>query len=563
MDNPELARVLYEIADILEIQEVKFKPQAYRNAARTVEALSADINEVYRQDRLEELPGIGEAIAKKISELLLTGHLKYLDELKKQVPIDFEALLAIPGIGPKKVVLFYKKLGIKDVPGLEKAAKAHLIQHLKGMGEKTESEILANIGFVRKSGERQLLGTVLPVADSIVSELRHLCRNITFAGSLRRMKETIGDVDILATTNKPQEVANAFVKLGEKVLAKGPTKCSVRMKNGLQADLRIIEDKSFGAALQYFTGSKEHNVALRQLAISKGFKLSEYGLFDRKDNFVVGDTEENVYKRIGLQYIEPELRENHGEIKAALDRKLPDLVSHDAIKGDLQVHSSWSDGIHTIKEIAEEAIKLGYEYIGISDHAGSLKVANSLDAKRVLEQRKEIESIRLPIRIFQGLEVNIRDDGTLDVPDSTLKHVDFVIAAIHSGFKNSPEKMTNRICKAIENPYATFISHPTGRVLNRRPPYAVDLQRVFDKAVEFNKFLEINAHPSRLDLNDINSRAAITRGLKLLINTDAHSKDSLSDMFYGVATARRGWCEPKHILNTLPLRQFEKVILKR
>lgn len=565
-NNAEVARILYEIADALDIQGVDFKPVAYRNAARTLESLSRDINEVHKEGKLDELPGVGKSIAEKISELLETGHLTYLDELKKKIPIDFESLLSVPGIGPKKVKILFKKLGVKNIHDLENAAKKHLIKNLEGFGEKTENEILANIGFVKKSQERQLIGYVLPFANSIIEELRPHAKQILAAGSLRRMKETIGDVDILATSPKPEELTSSFTRLShvEKVLSHGTTKASARMRNGLQVDIRVIEPARFGSALNYFTGSKEHNVKLRQIAISKNMKLSEYGLFDKKDKLLASKTEREVYAKLGMAYVEPEMRENRGEVELAQQRKLPKIIGYKDIKGDLQMHTNWSDGTHTIEEMARECLRLGYEYLGITDHAGSLKVANSLDEKRVDEQAKEIASVskRVGIRILHGLEVNIKDDGNLDVPNNVLKKVQFVVAAIHSGFKNSREKMTNRICKAMENQYVTYIAHPTGRIINQRKAYELDIDKVFDKALLTGKYLEINSLADRLDLNDVNARAAVRKGLKLLINSDSHAKEGLANMYFGIATARRGWCEKKDILNTLALKQFEKVFLK-
>ena len=463
--------------------------------------------------------------------------------------------------------MLHKSLGIKNIEDLEGAARSQRIRGLEGMGEKTETDILANIEFVKKSSERQLLGTVLPFANHIVEELKKskAAKTITVAGSLRRMKETIGDVDILAISSKPDLLIRAFTQLSQidKIIAKGETKCSARMKNGLQVDIRILEEKSFGSALNYFTGSKEHNIELRRIAITKKLKLSEYGLFGANDKMVAGRTEEELYAKLGMRYVEPELRENRGEIEASQQGKLPRIIGYKDIKGDLQVHSTWSDGLATIEEMAKQAAAMGYEYIGITDHGGSLRVANSLDEKRIDEQRKEIDALnrKLGIRIFHGLEVNIREDGNLDVANSVLKKVDFVVASVHSGFKNSREKMTNRVCKAMENPYVTYIAHPTGRIINARQQYEIEIDRVLDKAVETGTMLEINAHPSRLDLNDINSRVAIRRGCRLIINTDAHAQDNMRDMMFGIATARRGWCEAKDILNTLSLKKFERIFL--
>ncbi|MFH1510360.1 MAG: DNA polymerase/3'-5' exonuclease PolX [Candidatus Woesearchaeota archaeon] len=564
MENSEVAKVLYEIADILEVQGVEFKPSAYRNAARQIEFMSERIESLAKQGKLQEIEGVGKAIAEKITELMETGHLKYLDELKKQVPIDVEGLMSVPGIGPKKVKLLYEKLKITNISELEDAAKKQKIRSLEGLGEKTEREILENLEFQKKSKQRYLLGDAVAISDKIVAELRQHADRIAVAGSLRRMADTIGDIDILATSRKRAELVESFAGLKEveKVSAKGDTKCSARMKNGLQVDLRIIEEKSWGSGLNYFTGSKEHNIALRRIAVSKGLKLSEYGLFDKRKS-IAGKTEEGIYNRLGMNYIEPELRENRGEVEASQQGKLPKLVGYDAIKGDLQIHTNWSDGLNTIEEMTEKAKNLGYEYIGITDHAGSMAVANSLNEKRVLEQQIEIRQAekKTGIRILHGLEVNIKDDGNLDMKDKALEKVDYVIAAIHSGFKNTREKMTNRICKALENKHVRMLAHPTGRLIDKRPGYDLDLEKVFEKARETGKFLEINSHPSRLDLSDTNTRAAIEHGIRMLINTDSHTKETMDNMRFGIATARRAWCEKKDVLNSLPLKKFDKEFL--
>ncbi|MEM7819789.1 MAG: DNA polymerase/3'-5' exonuclease PolX [Candidatus Aenigmatarchaeota archaeon] len=568
MKNQIVAKILYEIADLLELKGVEFKPYAYRRAAQTVESLSKDIEEVYKEGKLEDLPGIGKNIAKKISEIIETGSLKYYEDLKKDMPIDFEALLSVEGLGPKKVKTLYKKLKIRNLDDLEKAAKSGKIKNLPGFGEKTEREILENIEFARKSKERMLLGYALPIADEIENRLKRLkeIKKISVAGSLRRMKETIGDLDILIVSTNPSKVMDFFTKMNDvqDILAKGPTKSSIRLKSGLQVDIRVVDEKSFGSALLYFTGSKEHNIALRKIAIEKKMKLSEYGLF--KGNIqIAGKTEEEVYKRLGMDFIEPEMRENSGEIDAAMKHSLPKLINYNDIKGDLQIHSKWSDGSNSIEEIALQAKKIGYEYICITDHTGTLKIAHGLDEKKIEKQMKEIESINKKIdgiKILCGAEVNIKADGSLDIKDDILKKLDIVIAAIHSGFKNDKRFMTNRILKAMENRYVDIIAHPTGRMIQKRRAYDIDIEKLFEKSKETNTILEIDSQPDRLDLNDINARAAIEYGCKLVINTDAHNIDHLRFMRLGIATARRAWAQKKDIINTNSLNKLLKFFEK-
>lgn len=565
MRNKEVAQILYEMADLLELKnENVFKVRAYSRAAQAVETLSKPIEEVAKEGSLEEIPGVGRGIAEKIMEFLETGKIKEYDKLKKSMPMDFEALMSIEGMGPKKVRTLYDKLKIKTVKDLEAAAKAGKIRKLAGFGQKTEENILKGITFAQKSGGRMLLGLALPIAEEIVSEMKKLSyvKHASYAGSLRRKKETIGDIDILVTSPKPSEVISNFTKMKGviDVIAQGPTKASVHLTSGLQVDLRVLPENRYGAALMYFTGSKEHNIELRKIAIAKRMKLSEYGLF-RGNKVVAGRTEEEVYKVLGLDYIEPEMREVRGEIELAQKKKLPEIVGYGDILGDCQMHTKWSDGSNTIEEMALAAKKLGYEYICVTDHVGKLKIAGALSEKDVEKQAKEIEKIRdvVGIKILHGAEIDIRMDGSFDVSNNTLEKFDLVLASLHSAIKAPKDKNTNRVLKAMENPHVDVFAHPTARLIGKREGADLDMQKIIKKSLETNTYLEIDAQPDRLDMSDVNASAARELGCKLLIDTDAHAADQLQFMRLGVAVARRAWCEKKDILNTLPYRQFAKI----
>ena len=570
MKNIEVAELLNEIADYLEFADDTFRVRAYRKAALVTEGLSEDIEQVWKEGRLMDLPGVGEGIAKKIDEFLKTGKLKYLEGLKKKTPVDMGQLGAIEGIGPKTILKLYKELRVKNIAELEKAAKQGIIKEIKGMGSTVEQNILKSIEFARKTSERVPLGFALSSAEEIVSVLKSLkeVERVSVAGSTRRMKETIGDIDILATTKEPAKVIDFFTKMPNTadVLAKGETKSSVRLRDGIQVDLRVLDDNIFGAALLYFTGNKEHNIILRKIAIEKGLKLSEYGLFDKKTNkLVAGKTEEEVYKKLGLDYIEPEMREDEGEIELAQHHMLPKLVSYNDVKGDLQMHTKWSDGSNTIEEMALAGKKLGYWYICITDHTGKLAIAHALDEKRILEQRKEIEKVNRKlndIKILQGVEVNIKDDGTLDMSDKVLKQLDVVVASIHSGFKNPKEKITKRMIKAMENENVDIIAHPTGRLITKRESYDIDLDAVFDAAKRTNTVMEINSYPERMDLRDVHVRAAVKAGVKLVISTDAHNADQLHFIKLGIGTARRGWAKRDDVINTRGLKEMLRMLKK-
>jgi DNA polymerase (family 10) len=573
MKNLEVAQLLNEIADYLEFSadaKDRFKIRAYRKAALVIEGLSEDIENVWKENRLEDLPGVGEGIAKKIDDFLKNGRSKYLDELKKKTPVDMEGLGRIEGIGPKTILKLYKQLKVKTVADLEKAGKHGKIQKIGGLGPAAEQNILKSIEFARKSNERVPLGFALASAEETIKFLKALkeVQRISIAGSARRMKETIGDIDILATSKAPEKVVDFFAKMPNvaDVLAKGSTKSSVRLKEGMQVDLRVMDDKIFGAALLYFTGSREHNILLRRIAIEKGLKLSEYGLFGKKKgNLVGGKTEKEVYSRLGMDYIEPEMREDEGEIELAQHHMLPKLINYNEIRGDLQMHTKWSDGNNTIEEMALAAKKLGYLYICITDHTGKLAIANALDEKRINEQRKEIEKANKEISgitILHGVEVNIRDDGSLDMPDKVLKEMDIVVASIHSGFKNPKEKMTGRMLRAMENENVDIIAHPTGRLITKRESYEIDLERVFDAAKKTGTIMEINSYPERMDLKDAHARAAVKAGVKLAVSTDAHNSDQLKFMKLGIGIARRAWASKGDIINTRSLKDMMRMMKK-
>ncbi|UCE74620.1 MAG: DNA polymerase/3'-5' exonuclease PolX [Methanomassiliicoccales archaeon] len=571
MKNEDVANLFYEIADILEIQDVKFKPQAYRRAAQNIESLGENIEEVHKKGKLRDIPGIGEAIAKKIGEFLDTGELKYLDKLKQEVPEGLLMMLEIPGLGPKKVALLYKELGISDVQDLKSACENHMLEGIKGLGAKTEENILRGIKLLESSKDRYLLHQALMDGEALKQYLNVLkaVKKIELAGSLRRMKETVGDIDILVSSQKQKAVMNRFVDYEEvaEVVMKGDTKSSIRLKDGVQVDLRVVPKESFGAALQYFTGSKEHNVKLRKLAISKGLKINEYGVFKKdSDERIAGDDEKKVYAALGLNYVEPELREDRGEVELALKSEIPRLIELADIKGDLQVHTEWSDGISSIKEMAEEAKKRGYLYMAVTDHSESLKIAGGLSKKRLLEQIEEIHRVNRKIsdfRVFSSIECNINSNGTLDIKSEVMNEVDFIIGAVHSGFSMSEDAQTKRIIKAMENETMKILAHPTGRMLKRREAFKVNIEKIVESANANDVFLEINAFPVRLDLNDINVKYAKEKGAKFVISTDTHKMAHLDFMRFGVATARRGWLEKKDVINTLPTRQIEKLLRGR
>ena len=577
--NQEIANLLYLISIYLKMENVPFKPQAYEKAALFVEGLSEDVEDIFTkegEEGLKKIPGIGESIAEKIIEYLKSGKIKEYDNYYKKMPINISELIRVEGIGPKMIRDLYQKLKITNLEQLEKAAQAGKIRNLENFGEKTEQNILESIKFLKRSQGRFLLAEALFLAEDIIDKLKRVKEidRIVYAGSLRRMKETIGDIDLLATI-KPsfvkspeakKKVMDAFVNLNGviKVWDYGLTKSSVRFNNKIDVDLRVVDDYEFGSALQYFTGSKEHNIRTRKLAMEKKLKLNEYGVF-RGQKLIAGKTEKDVYQSIGLPYIEPELREDTGEIEAALKNNLPKIINYNDIKGDLHCHSNWDGGENSIEEMAEAGRLMGYEYLGISDHTKFLRIENGLDEKQLLQQHKEIQKLNskfknLQFKILHGCETNILNDGSLDIDDKVLSQLDYVIAGIHSNMRISKDEMTERVIKAMRNPNVDVISHPTGRLINRRDEFALDFDKILTVAKETNTALEINASLFRLDLNDKNIRKAIEKGVKLVINTDAHQKEQLQFIRFGISQARRGWATKDDIINAWPLERLLKFL---
>lgn len=565
MRNTELAQIFREIALYLEMEEEPFKPRAYEKVAFALEALEEPVGEIYKRGGLKglrEIPGVGQAIAEKIEEIIQTGRLRYYEELKEKVPVDVRGLTAIEGVGPKSVKVLYEKLRVKDVSGLEQVARAGRIRGLPHFGEKMEQKILKGIEFLKQGSGRFPLGTVLPLIMEIEGRLSDLPEvgEVVVAGSTRRRKETIGDADILAISRKPDKVMDFFVAMPEvvHVHGQGKTKTMVKLKNGMDVDLRVVRKESFGAALNYFTGSKDHNVALRRIAQEKGLKLNEYGLF-RGSKRVAGETEEEIYKALGLSFIPPELRENQGEIEAAKKGELPDLVGYRDLRGDLQTQTTWTDGANSIEEMVEEAKRLGLEYIAITDHTKGLAMTGGSDEKKLLKQMAAIDKINRSLKgitVLKGAEVNINKDGTLDIEDEVLSRLDVVGIAVHSHFNLSRQEMTERIVRAMRNPHADILFHPTGRVIQKREPYDVDMDAIIKTAKETGTALEIDAYPDRLDLKDEHIRKAVEAGVRLVIDSDAHSVNHIRYLEFGVAQARRGWAEKKDVINTKPLKEF-------
>ncbi len=569
MKNQLVADILYQVADLLDLKgDIFFKIRAYRMAAQRIEDLDEDIEIVTSEERLLSIPGVGEALAKKIKEIVETGRLEYYEKLKKEVPEELLVLLDISGLGPRKVSALFKNLGITNIMELKKACIEGKLRDLEGFGEITERNILRGIKLKERTSGRVLLNVAYHDGYNYLNYMKKCEKvdRVSIAGSLRRMKETIGDLDILASSDYPDSVMDFFIRYYDvqRVLLKGSTKTSVLLNNDLQVDLRVVKPESYGAALQYFTGSKEHNVKMRSIAIKKGFKLNEYGLFNKKtDDYVVGESENDVYSKLGLSFIEPELRENRGEIEAAKEGVLPDVVSYDDIKGDFHIHSLWSDGSDTIDTIAENAKKIGYEYIGITDHSQSLKIARGLSEDRVNKKIDEINRINKrysDFQVFCGTECDIKPDGSLDYSNSILKKFDFVCIGIHTNFKMKKEDMTKRIIRGMENENVDFLAHPTGRLIGRRDPFEIDVEKVIDAAVKTNTRLEINSFPDRLDLSDIYVKYAKEKGVRFVIGSDSHNIDHLSFMRFGVATARRGWLEKKDILNTYSVKEISKIL---
>jgi DNA polymerase (family 10) len=559
--NQKVADELYQIGEILTIKGDRFRSRAYNMAAQRVTALTEDIVSIADRGELEEIPGVGESIAMVIQEIIETGQSIVLEQLRDSLPKGVLQIIEVEGIGPKIAMRLNEELGITNLEELEQAAKDQKIRELKGFGAKKEKNILTAISEYRSRSTRFLLGEVLPIIQGIISYMREnpAVRKVEVAGSARRMKETVGDLDLLVSSLDPEAVTEHFCSMPPivRVLGKGPTKSTVVLDNMLQVDLRVIPPESYGAALQYFTGSKEHNVKLRTIGVKEGFKLNEYGLFRRENNELVeAEDEEKIYEALGMSWMPPELRENTGEIEAAIEGKLPNLVTFDRIKGDLHVHTNYSHAIHSLEEMVLKAIDMKLEYLAITDHSKSLAIAQGLTEEKLLEQIEEVRQLDeeySEIKLLTGTECDIKPDGSLDYSDDILEKLDWVVASIHVGMQREEEIITNRILSAIQNPYTRVIGHPTGRLIQKRNPYEVNLDRVFEAAANQNVFMEINCSPSRLDLKDVDARRAKESGVKMAIGTDAHSTSQMEFLPLGVAVARRGWLEPEDLVNTWKL----------
>jgi DNA polymerase (family 10) len=542
---------------------VQFRARAYYRAADTIASLSENVTDIYDKygvNGLLEIPSVGKAIASKIEEYLKTGKMQHLEELKAKVPINIDELYGIEGMGPKTIKMFYDKMQIKNLADLEKAATEGKLKTLPGFTEKKEQDIFKQIEFFKRGKGRLIIGEVYPLVKQIEKRLQHIAgvKNADAAGSIRRMKETIGDIDYLVAASDPEQAIDFFVKMPEvqEILGMGRAKAFVKLASGIDADLLVVPEESWGSALQYFTGNKEHSVQLRKIAISKGLRLNEWGVF-KGDKRVAGKTEEEVYKILGLQWIPPEMRENTGEIELGRQGKVPKLVEYGSLKGDLQVHSENSDGTATIEEMARGAKAFGLDYIAITDHTKSLKLAGGLEEQELLEQADKISQLndRLreeEFRILSSAEVNIMKDGSLDIPNTVLDKLDIVGAAIHSHFNLPIETQTERLIKAAKNPSVDILFHPTGRLINKRAGYPLDIEKVIEVAKDTNTVLEIDAHYDRLDLKDEYVRMAVRNGVKLVIDSDAHHPIHYSFLTFGIAQARRGWAIQSDILNTLP-----------
>ncbi len=566
--NTDIADIFDQIADFLEIEgQNPFRIRAYRNAARTVRGLGSELKDmVAAGEELIQLPGIGKELAAKIHEILETGSAKALTKLQQRIPRTVTEILKLPGLGPKRVRILYQQLKIKDLAQLSKAAREGRICALEGFGQKTENAILAAIESRAQKEKRFKIAAVKPVVASLIAHLEKVpgVNKVAVAGSYRRCRETVGDLDILVTARKTSPVMRRFLEYDavDRVLASGATRASVMLRFGLQVDLRLVDPSSFGAALQYFTGSKNHNIAVRRLGQQRGLKINEYGVF-RFEKQVAGRTEASVYQSVDLPLIPPELRENRGEIEAARENRLPQLVELKDIQGDLHIHTLETDGRHSLEEMALAARQQGLKYIAITEHSDRLKVAGGLDPPRLMQQIEEIESFNETLKglqVLKGLEVEILKDGSLDLPDAILAKLDLVVGTIHSHFNLALEKQTERILRAMDHRYFSILAHPTGRLIDARDPYQVDLNRIIHKASERGCFLELNSNPKRLDLTDIYCQVAKEKGVLVSINSDAHSINDYNYLAFGVGQARRGWLEKGDVLNTRSLAQVRKLL---
>ncbi len=557
--NRQLADTFTTIADMLEIKgEVIYKILAYRKAADSLNDLGRDVNDIWREGRLTEIPGVGKAIAEKIDELLSTGQLEFLEKLKREIPEGLVEVLGVPDLGPKKVALFWKELGITNLAELEAAARAGKLRDLPGMGDKSEAKVIAGIEALSRRSDRIPLGRAWPAAQDLLEFLRAIpgVTAAEAAGSLRRMRATVGDLDLLVASSDSAPIMAAFTGREDvaRVLGHGTTKSSVEFHSGLRAQLWVHPPERFGTALQYATGSKDHNVRLRELALKKGLSLSEHALTHQDGSEITCALEEEVYAALGLPWIAPELREDRGEVQAAISEKLPVLLRLEDMRSELHSHSTWSDGKLSIRQMAYAALKRGRRVLAITDHSASLGIVGGMTPEDVKKQREEIDAVQTElgnsIRLLQGAEVEIMADGSLDYPDEVLAELDIVFASMHTGLRQGREKVTMRTLSAIRNPHVDVIAHPTGRMIPDREGADLDMDAVLDAAAEHGTVLEINAHPSRLDLDDVYARRAIEMGICLSINTDAHNDSDMDLLHFGVATARRGWVTAGDVINT-------------
>ena len=568
--NAQVARILKEIGLLLQLEGANsFRVSAYSRAVRAITSLGEDIEVVAKRGALTDIKGIGKGLSGLITSYLTTGKVEELEELRTRVPIRVLELDSVPGLGPKKIKVLFDELGVTDLQSLEKVAKNDRIAELPGFSDKSQTQILDGIQVVRAGMERTLLADAIVVAEEIEAKLRKLpeVKQIAIAGSTRRRRETIGDLDLLVDATNSEPIMDAFVNFAgvKTIIAHGPTKSSVRLETGLQIDLRVIPAESFGAGLQYFTGSVDHNVRLRAIAQKKNLRLNEYGLLKKKKS-VAGEDEEGIYETLGLQWVPPELRENQGEIEAAQAGNLPNLIEIKNIRGDLHSHTDQSDGTNTIEEMLDAAQAKRYKYYCVSDHTQSLTIANGMDESRLLKRIDEIDDLnasgRWKMKILKGAEVDILAKGGLDIVDDVLAQLDVVTGSVHSRMKDNKKVMTERVCHALENKHIHILGHPTGRLIGKRSEFEIDLEQVFEVAKDHNVVMELNAHPQRLDLNAGNLRAATKLGLKIAINTDAHKIPELDNMRYGVYQARRGWLSPKDVINTFTLKKLMTVLSK-
>jgi DNA polymerase (family 10) len=573
MRNRELAEIFETIANLLEIKgEGIYRVLAYRRAGEGLRSLGSDISEIWREGNLEEIPGVGKAIATKIDELLRTGELAYYSRLIEEVPEGLVEMLKISDVGPKKVARFWKELGITSLEALEAAAHAGRLRTLRGMGERSEARILESIeSYKRRQTDRILVGQAWPIAEALVEQLHEVegLEDVAVAGSLRRGKETIGDIDLLASGADLSAIIDAFLDFPQvgRVRSRGETKVSVELHDGLGVQLWVHPPERFGSALQYATGSQAHNVRLRELARKEGLSLSEHGFKREGGSEILCAQEAEVYTTLGLPWIPPELREDRGEVQAGLEGRLPQLVTLGDLRGELHAHTDWSDGAATLDEMVEAARNVGLAYLVISDHSQSLGVAQGLSIERLWEQRSLIEQLREMLgdgmRLLHGTEVEILADGRLDYPDEVLAELDIVIASLHSSLRQSGAQITERLLKAIANPHVDIIGHPSGRLIGKRDPADLDMDAITRAAADVGVALEINAHPDRLDLNDVHARMAVENGCLLAINSDAHHPDHFALRRYGVAIARRGWVEAESVLNTWPYKRLQAWLAAR